>query len=155
MTRAHESNNRPQLVIVGPSMPERTLAYLATPYTNYEKGIEWAFREASRIAGELLLAGVEVYCPMAHCHPLSIHAQIDALDRDFWLRYQEAFMARCDVLIVAQMQGWKESHGINHEINFFLTRKRVIFMLNPDTMNMRRMTTTLGGIERERAGESA
>lgn len=155
MTRANQSNNRPQLTIVGPSMPDRTLAYLATPYTNYKDGIEIAYREAARIAGELLLSGVEVYSPIAHCHPLSIFAQIDALDRDFWLRYQEQFMARCDVLIVAQMSGWKESHGINHEINFFLTRKRVIFMLNVETMNMRRMTTTLGGIERERAGESA
>jgi hypothetical protein len=137
------------------SFPPGTLAYLASPYTNFKDGIEIAFRDASRIAGELLLAGVEVYSPIAHCHPLSIHAQIDALDRDFWLRYQETFMARCDVLIVAQMKGWKESVGVQHEINFFLKRKRVIFMLDPVSMNMRRMTTTLGGIERERAGDPA
>ena len=150
MTRAHESNNRPQLVIVGASLPDRSLAYLATPYTNYKDGIEIAFREAARITGQLLLAGVEAYSPIAHCHPLSVHANIDALDRDFWLRYQETFMARCDVLIVAQMKGWKESIGVQHEIKFFLERKRVVFFLDPVSMNMRRMTTTLGGIERER-----
>ncbi len=155
MTRANQSNNRPQLTIVGPSMPERTLAYLATPYTNYEGGIEIAFRDAARICASLLQSGVEAYSPIAHCHPMAIHGDLDALDRDFWLRYQETMMARCDVLIVAQMRGWKESLGIQHEINFFLTRKRVIFMLDPASMNMRRMTTTLGGIERERAGESA
>lgn len=155
MTRANQSNNRPTLTIVGPSMPERSLAYLATPYTNYHEGIESAFRDASRICAGLLNSGVEAYSPIAHCHPMAIYGDLDALDRDFWLRYQETMMQRCDVLIVAQMKGWKESIGIQHEIKFFLERKRVIFTLDPVSMNMRRMTTTLGGIERERAGESA
>lgn len=155
MRVAAEQSERASLTISGAPLPARTLAYLASPYTLYPDGIEIAFREAARITGELLLAGVECYSPIAHCHPLSLYANIDALDRDFWLRYQEAFMSRCDVLIVAQMKGWKESHGINHEIRFFLERKRVIFMLDPSSMNMRRMTTTLGGIERERAGDPA
>ncbi len=154
MTRASEPNNRPSLTIVGPSMPERTLAYLATPYTNYEDGIEIAFREAARITASLLTSGIEAYSPIVHCHPMATYSHLDALDRDFWLRYQETMMQRCDVLIVAQMKGWKESLGIQHEINFFLSRKRVIFTLDPTSMNMRRMVTTLGGIERERAHNS-
>lgn len=155
MTRANQSNNRPSLTIVGPSMPDRTLAYLATPYTNFADGIEIAFREAARICAALLQCGVESYSPIAHCHPMAIHGDLDALDRDFWLRYQETMMQRCDVLIVAQMKGWKDSLGIQHEINFFLARKRVIFTLDPVSMNMRRMITTLGGIERERGAVSA
>jgi Domain of unknown function (DUF1937). len=127
------------LTISGPSLPARTLAYLASPYTFYPEGIEFAFREASRIAATLLLAGVEVYSPIAHCHPMSLYGDIDALDRDFWLKYQETMMARCDVLIVAEMKGWKESIGIAHEIKFFLERKRTIFQLDPVAMNMRRV----------------
>lgn len=155
MTRANQSNNRPSLVIVGPSIPDRSLAYLATPYTNYHEGIEIAFREASRICASLLNSGVESYSPIAHCHPMAMYGDLDALDRDFWLRYQESMMQRCEVLIVAKMKGWKDSLGIQHEINFFLARKRVIFMLDPVSMNMHRMTTTLGGIERELAEKSA
>lgn len=139
MSNARELNGKPSLTIHGPSFPANTLAYLATPYTNYPDNIEMAFREASRIAAVLLLAGVEVYSPIAHCHPLAVHGDIDALDRDFWLRYQETFMARCDVLIVAKMKAWSESIGIAHEIKFFIERKRAIFMLEPVTMSMHRM----------------
>lgn len=139
MTRASEPNNRPTLTTVGAPLPPRSLAYLATPYTNYIDGIEIAFRDASRIAASLLLSGVEVYSPIAHCHPLAIYGDIDALDRDFWLRYQESMMQRCDVLIVAKMKGWEQSLGIQHEINFFVDRKRTVFMLNTNSMNMRRM----------------
>lgn len=130
---------RASLTIHGPSLPSSTLAYLATPYTNYPDGIELAFREASSIAAQLLVSGVEVYSPIAHCHPMAIHGDIDALDRDFWLRYQETMMARCDVLIVAKMKDWDKSIGIQHEIAFFVRRSKTIFMLDPVTMLMHRM----------------
>lgn len=135
---ADQINGKPLLTIRGAGLPDRTLAYLATPYTHYKDGIEIAFREASRIAALLLIAGVEIYSPIAHCHPLAIYGDIDALDRDFWLNYQEQFMLRCDVLIVAEMDGWKDSIGMQHETNFFERAKRPIFLLNPATMIMRR-----------------
>lgn len=127
------------LTIVGDPLPERTLAYLASPYTNYPDSIEIAFRDVSRIAGKLLLAGVHVYSPIAHCHPMAVYGDIDALDRDFWLSYQETMMARCDVLIIAEMKSWQESIGIAHEVGFFARHKRTIFQLNPASMIMRRM----------------
>lgn len=127
------------LTISGPSLPDRTLGYLGTPYTNFDEGIELAFREAARIAAALLRAGVEVYSPIAHSHPLSLYGDIDALDRDFWIKYQENFMSRCDVLIVAEMRGWKDSIGIAHEIAFFLRARKTIFQLDTVDMNMRRM----------------
>ena len=85
------------------------------------------------------IAGIHVYSPIAHCHPMAIHGDLDALDRDFWLRYQESMMIRCDVLIVVEMKSWKESQGIAHEIAFFLRQKRAIFNLDPLTMTMRKM----------------
>lgn len=130
---------KPTLTISGGAMAPRTLAYLATPYTNYPDGIEIAYREAARIAAELLLAGVHVYSPIAHCHPMAVYGDIDALDRDFWLHYQETMMARCDALIVARMKAWDESVGIAHEVNFFLKNKRTVFMLDPVRMTMHRM----------------
>lgn len=116
-----------------------TLAYLATPYTNYEDGIEMAFREASRLAAELLSSGVLTYSPIAHCHPMAMHGNLDATDRDFWLRYQENMMARCDTLVVAKMKGWGESLGIAHEIKFFIERRKSIWMLDPVSMTMSKM----------------
>lgn len=129
----------PELTIVGDALPPRTLAYLASPYTNYPDSIEIAFREVSRIAAKLLTAGIHVYSPIAHCHPMSVYGDIDALDRDFWLHYQETMMARCDVLIVAEMKSWRESIGIAHEMAFFSKAKRTVFRLIPETMIMRRV----------------
>lgn len=137
-------SNRPQLTIVGASMPARTLAYLATPYSKYEGGnLALAFRDAARLAAQLMQAGVIVYSPIAHTHPLAIYGDIDPLDHDIWLLFDEIMMARCDVLIVAQMNGWKESKGIDYEVRFFAERKRTIFMLDPVSMNMRRMLAPL------------
>lgn len=140
MKFATDRGERPQLTIVGPSMPANTLAYLATPYSKYEGGnLELAFREAARLAAQLMQCGVIVYSPIAHTHPLAIYGDVDPLDHDIWLPFDEAMMQRCDVLIVAQMNGWKDSKGINHEIAFFTKRKRTIFLLDPVSMNMRRM----------------
>lgn len=136
------------LTILGGAFPARTLAYLASPYTNFEDGIEIAFREVARLAAKLLTAGVHTYSPIAHCHPMAIHGDIDALDRDFWLQYQETMMARCDVLIVAEMKSWQKSLGIAHEIAFFLRAKRTIFQLNSTTMVMRKMVWPAAELER-------
>lgn len=116
-----------------------SLFYLATPYTNYPDGIEIAFREASRLCAELLKSGIEAYSPIAHCHPLAMHGDLDALDRDFWLKYQRSMMLRCDGLIVAEMIAWNESHGIRHEIEFFTKSRKPIFHLKPLDMTIRQI----------------
>lgn len=143
---------RPQLSIVGPSLPEGVLAYLATPYSKYEGGnLELAFRDAARLAAQLMLTGIRVYSPIAHTHPLAVYGDVDPLDHSIWLPFDEAMMQRCEVLIVAQMKGWKESKGIDHEIKFFAARKRTIYMLDPVSMTMRRMIGTAAQLESERA----
>jgi len=45
-------------------------------------------------------------------------------------------MARCDSLIVAHMDGWAESKGIAHEVEFFAKAGKPIFDLNPTTLFM-------------------
>lgn len=118
---------------------EGGLAYLATPYTNYPEGIEFAFREAARLCAELVKANVAAYSPIAHCHPLAVHGDMDPLDRDFWLGYQRKMMARCDALIVATMKSWDASIGIQYEVEFFAAAGRPIFHLDPNTMRIRQV----------------
>lgn len=146
---------RPQLTIIGTPMPEAALAYLATPYSKYEGGIELAFRDAARLAAQLMLAGVRVYSPIAHTHPLAIYGDVDPHDHDIWLPFDETMMQRCEVLIVAQMKGWKESKVVQHEIQYFLQRKRPIFYLDPVSMSMRNMVTTLATLESEREQQAS
>lgn len=111
------------------------LVYLATPYSKYEPGIECAFKDAAALAARLMVLGVKVYSPIAHTHPLAVYGGIDPLDHSIWLPFDEAIMAASAALVVAQMQGWRESKGVAHEIEFFTRAEKPIFYL--DTVLMR------------------
>lgn len=112
------------------------LCYLATPYTRHKDGIEGAFRAAARLTAMLLRAGVKCYSPIAHTHPVAIHGMIDPLDHAIWLPFDEAMMTACHVLIVAHMDGWSESKGVAHEIEFFTKAGKPIFDLDPLSLTM-------------------
>jgi len=115
------------------------LAYLATPYSRYSGGnLDKAFKDAARLAAQLLIAGLKVYSPICHTHPIAIYGALDALDHSIWIPFDEAMMAAADVLIVAHMDGWDESRGIEHEIKFFEDAGKPIFDLDPQTLIMTR-----------------
>lgn len=117
-------------------IPEGNLCYLATPYTKFPRGIEHAFVEAAQIAAKLLQAGHAVYSPIVHCHPISRYGDLDPLDHSIWLPFNEAMLIATDVLIVARMEGWRESYGVGVEIKHFEESRKPIFDLEPRTMRM-------------------
>lgn len=127
-----------QTILTIPGMPD-PLCYLATPYSKYEGGdLDLAFRDAARLAAELLKVGIKVYSPIAHTHPLAVYGDVDPMDHDIWLPFDEAMMKASDVLIVAHMNGWQESRGIAHEIEFFDKADKPIFDLDPRSLTMSR-----------------
>lgn len=116
-------------------------AYLATPYSKFPAqlgGIEGAFIEASKLAATLMCSGVNVYSPIAHMHPLAIHGNLDPLDHTIWLPANQAMMNVCDTLIVAKMEGWESSYGIEHELKWYREQGRAVYWLDPETMIMTR-----------------
>jgi hypothetical protein len=119
-----------------------TLAYLGTPYTKFEPGLEAAFVEASNLAGRLLSAGVFTFSPIVHGHALATHAGLDPLDLNIWYGINQMFMTRCDVLIVAHMDGWQDSKGIAYEIEFFEKADKPIFDLDVESLAMIRRPKT-------------
>lgn len=113
--------------------------YLATPYTKYPAGIWPAYKEAARIAGALCGAGINVYSPIAHSHPLAIYGGVDPLDHDLWKRVDAPFVDICGGLIVAMMTGWETSAGITHEIAEFTAAGKPVRHLDPATMALSEM----------------
>lgn len=105
--------------------------YLATPYTKFARGQEAAFCEAAEATAKLMAAGLVVYSPIAHSHPVATYgglASVDALDGAFWLRQNKPMMEKMDGLIVLKLPGWRESEGVQIEIDFFRRNKKpVIF----------------------------
>jgi hypothetical protein len=115
-------------------LAEYGLCYLATPYTKYPEGIESAFILAASIAGVLLKRGVKIYSPIAHTHPIAVHAFLDPLDHKIWLPFDQAMMERSDILVVAKMRGWDRSFGVAHEIEWFTEAGKPVCYLDPATL---------------------
>lgn len=113
------------------------LAYLATPYSKYPAGLEKAFKDAAALTGKLLIEGVHAYSPIAHTHPVAIYGELNPLDHNIWLPFDEAMMSVADGIIIAQLPGWEHSFGINYEVDFFERAGKPVRYLDPVTMRVR------------------
>ena len=104
------------------------MIYLASPYTilNTEGKSEQAlknlrtrrFKTVCKKAAELMLNGEQVFCPIAHSHPIEVNGMTEIKDGDFWLKQDFAVLAHCDQLTVYRMPGWEQSNGVRREIEF-------------------------------------
>lgn len=107
------------------------LWYLASPYSKYPAGLEFAAADVSRIAGALMKQGIAVFSPIAHSHPIAIAAEMDPLDHSIWLPFDEHMMKACVGIIVAKMDGWRESYGVKYEIDHFEKAGKPVFFYDP------------------------
>lgn len=101
------------------ALKKHNLVYIASPYSNYCLGLDAAAKEVSRVAGQLLEAGVNVFCPIAHGHALNKEVSSLPATHDFWLKYDQVFVDKCDALAVVLMLGWNKSTGVRWEIDQF------------------------------------
>ena len=104
--------------------------YLASPYTKYPRGTDLAFVEISAITGRLLKAGVPIFCPIAHSHPIAIYGELDRLDHTVWLPLDEHQMHNAIGCIVATMNTWETSYGVAQELKHFNGRGAPILYLD-------------------------
>lgn len=97
-------------------MPE--LIYLATAYshedplTMYERYVQAVY-----IQGNLLRQGKHVYCPIAHTHHAAGLVDLPT-DWQFWQSHCELMLSKCNRLLVAKMDGWEQSKGVQAEIEY-------------------------------------
>lgn len=112
------------------------LIYLATPYSKYRYGLAGAFEEACKIVGKLIKEKVHVYSPIAHTHPVALHANLDPLDHNIWLPFDKVMMDAADLLLIATMEGWDNSKGILHEVDYFFNHKKDIKFIDPTSLEL-------------------
>jgi len=91
------------------------MIYLASPYSHADPAVREArYRAACRATAALLRAGLVVFSPIVHSHPLV------AFDLptgwDFWEPIDRAYLARCDEVVVLTLDGWQQSTGVRAEI---------------------------------------
>jgi Domain of unknown function (DUF1937) len=117
------------------------LIYIGTPYSKYPGGIEVAFIDACRLTAQLLSEGLNVYSPIAHTHPISVHGGIDPMDLSIWLPFDAAMMGKADAMIVAMMAGWESSTGVRHEIQAFIEVGKPVYFLDLTDLGVEVATT--------------
>ncbi len=105
--------------------------YLASPYSKFPGGIEEAFNAACYNAALLVAEGVPIFSPIAHTHPIAVAGNLDPLDHKIWLPADRPFIQLAHGLIVLEMEGWRESVGVAHEIEAFRTALKPIVPMTP------------------------
>jgi nucleoside 2-deoxyribosyltransferase len=109
--------------------------YLASPYSHPNAGVrQHRFEEACRAAAALLRAGVAVFSPIAHSHPIARFGVPTSWD--YWSRLDREFLARCDVLAVLTLAGWRESVGVQAEIALAYKLGMPIVYVAPNDVEM-------------------
>lgn len=106
--------------------------YMATPYSKWPAGIDAAFEMACREAARLLKAGITVYSPIAHTHPIAKLGGIDPLSHEIWLAADRPLMDAARGLIVVRAHGWEDSYGIGEEIKVFRAAGKPILYVDPE-----------------------
>lgn len=116
------------------------MIYLASPYSHPDPAVrEQRLREACRAAAALLRAGHAVVSPIAHSHALVEHGLPN--DWSFWELHDRELLARCDEVLVLQLDGWIESVGVQAEIAMARELGKPLQFLEPSLVDGWRMST--------------
>jgi nucleoside 2-deoxyribosyltransferase len=91
------------------------MIYLASPYSHPDAIVrERRFRAACSAAARLIRSGEIVFSPVAHCHAIALCGV--PTDWRFWERHDRRFLEFCDEVVVLMLDGWRESVGVQAEI---------------------------------------
>lgn len=102
--------------------------YVCTPYTKYPAGIDKAFDHACIVSAKLIRLGFKVFCPIAHTHPIAQYG-FDPKDGALWLEQDKPVFDRAEGVVVAMMDGWETSAGIQQEIEWAREQGKTIIYL--------------------------
>ncbi len=110
------------------------MIYLASPYTHDDPVVrEQRFDAACAAAAWLMRAGLFVYAPIAHSHPLVRFGL--PIEWEFWQAHECEHMKRCDELLVLTLDGWKTSRGVQAEIDLAIEMDLPIRYLSPSMIS--------------------
>jgi hypothetical protein len=97
-------------------MSNKVIVYLACPYSHPDRTVRVArFEAVNRVASDLMRRGLKIFSPISHTHPIAEAGGLP-LGWDYWYEYDLAFLSASNKLIVLMADGWKESTGVNGEI---------------------------------------
>lgn len=117
--------------------------YLASPYNHERIAVRRRrYREAVRAAAGLMAAGIRVFSPIVHNHPMVETGLIAAgwnyaARWRFWRVYDFAMLSRSDGFLILTLPGWKQSNGISAELRRARKSGKPIGYVEPRTLQIR------------------
>jgi hypothetical protein len=108
------------------------LIYLAAPYTHKDRAVMVErFEKINVVAARLMATGLYVFSPISHTHPI---ADAGELPRgwEFWNGYDRVMLSRCNNIHVLTLDGWKESTGVNAEIQIAREFGMPVYYITPE-----------------------
>ena len=110
------------------------MIYLASPYTHVDGAVrESRFDAACLATSTLMRAGLSVYSPIVHSHPLVRYGL--PIEWEFWQAHDCEHLRRCDSVIVLTLDGWKASRGVQAEIELAIDFDLPIRYMSPLTIS--------------------
>jgi len=92
--------------------------YIASPYSKSDaKKREDRYMGVCATCAYFVRCGWTVYSPIAHWHPIT-KAYGLPIDMEFWRKHDLVMLQFAWKMIVAMIQGWQDSDGIQEEIVF-------------------------------------
>jgi hypothetical protein len=122
------------------------MIYLASPYTHPDARVREArFEQACRAAAALIRAGVAVFSPVAHSHPIA-HFGVPTT-WEYWSHIDREYLARSEVLAILTLPGWRESVGVTAEMEMALELQIPIVYISPADLDAADEGPTLSELE--------
>jgi len=94
------------------------MKYLAVPYSDKDENVmQHRFNVVTKVAAELMKQGKEVFSPITHSHPIALHLDAGAaVDWQAWEKFDTKMLKCCDELYVLMLAGWRDSVGVEAEM---------------------------------------
>lgn len=117
------------------------MIHLASPYSHPSALVRRErFEAACRAAAALLRAGIPVFSPIAHSHPIAQHGLPGSWD--FWRAVDCEYLRRCDALVLLRLPGWERSVGVHAEVAAARQWGMPIIELDPAALDRRQTVET-------------
>jgi len=123
------------------------MIYLASPYSHPDSLIrERRHQAVCHAAARLIRNGQVVFSPVAHSHAIALCGVRS--DWEFWERQDRLFLQACDELVVLMLTGWRESTGVQAEIQIAEELGKPVRYLDPSGTTATTLADVAEGEER-------
>lgn len=103
--------------------------YLACPYSRYSDiEREFIFQNVNKIASDLIRAGLTVFSPISHSHPIAKYGL--PKDWHYWDKFDIEMLSICKVMVIYCYPDWGNSQGIQKEIEIAIDMNKPIIEMD-------------------------